>query len=62
MPFLVFLFVAAFTAVEGWAVMLVIGALHSEAPGVPAFSYFASLWLVVLVNILVSPVVARNNA
>lgn len=43
----------AITAVESWFAMLLIGAIHSEVPAVPAFSYWGAFWLVTLVNLLV---------
>jgi hypothetical protein len=56
------LFGAGFTALEAWAAMLLIGALHSEVPEVPDFSYSGALWLVVLVNLLVGSAVGAGKA
>ena len=52
---------AAVTAIESWVAMLLIGALHSEAPEVPALSFTASMWLVVLVNVLVGSATAAGS-
>jgi hypothetical protein len=48
-------------ALESWAVMVVIGALHSAEPSVPTFSYQGALWLVLLANILVGGAVAAGK-
>lgn len=52
----------AMTAFEGWVVMLVWGALHSQAPWVPTLSYSASLWVAMLVSFLVGSAVVKANA
>ena len=44
--------VAMFIAVMTYVCMLAFGVLHAHLHGVPAFSYFESLALVVLVRLL----------
>lgn len=59
---LLFLTGVAATALESWVVMLLIGALHSEASAVPSLSFTASLWFVVLVNVLVGGATSAGNS
>lgn len=54
--------VAGLTALEAWAAMLIIGALHSNVAEIPTFNFQGSLWLVLLVNILVGSAVGAGKA
>lgn len=47
---------------QTWAVMLAVGALHSKAPEIPALSYGASGFLVLLAYLLVFPASASGKA
>ena len=61
-------FLAAFdagvllTLTEAWAAMILIGNIHSEVPAIPAFNYWASLGLVVLVSMFLLPLVSGRDA
>ncbi|WP_157875609.1 MULTISPECIES: hypothetical protein [unclassified Streptomyces] len=48
-----FFLAGAITALEAWAVMLIVGALHSHVPEIPAINYWGSIWTVLLANVLV---------
>lgn len=52
MPVVLFLVATAVIAVQGWVVMLLVGALHSEVSQVPAISYGGALWVVALWAVL----------
>jgi len=43
-----------FFALRAFAVMILIGILHSELPVVPAISIYASIWITVLADILLA--------
>lgn len=57
-----FAFGVFFTLAWAWSVMVLIGAIHSHVPAVPAFGYGASLLLVILVSVLLVPVLAGRDS
>lgn len=44
---------AGVTLIQSWVIMLAVGILHAQTPGVPALSYWAVVTLVVIVDLLV---------
>lgn len=45
-------FGTAFALFEGWVLMLLIGALHSHVPAIPAIGFSASMLLVFLLSVV----------
>lgn len=52
----------ATTAFEGWVVMLLWGALHSQAEWIPTLSYSAALWLSILASFVIGAATAKASA
>lgn len=51
----------AIALLQAWFVMLSVGALHSFAGQVPAISYPASVWLMVVVYLVMAPVILAGQ-
>jgi hypothetical protein len=63
MPVVAALIIASLSAfAEAWIVMLLAGAIHSEVSGLPAFSFWGALGLVVLINILLIPATSGRDS
>ncbi|MFF1812401.1 hypothetical protein ACFVXW_25370 [Streptomyces sp. NPDC058251] len=49
-------------ASQVWLAMLAIGALHSQAPEVPALSFWATAWLLLVGILVMGPALAYNKS
>ncbi|WP_333731749.1 hypothetical protein [Streptomyces sp. IBSBF 3010] len=49
-------------ASQVWLAMLAIGALHSQAPEVPALSFWATAWLLLVTILVMGPALAYNKS
>lgn len=54
--------VVAGAASQVWLAMLAIGALHSQAPQVPALSFWATAWLLLVTILVMGPALAYNKS